>query len=98
MNNMAKKFSKLANNHVQIGMDIGGTLTKMSIRLSKSNLGKTEFLREFDSLERIELEDNLLFMKLFPTNKFNPEAIDFMKSKINFMIYSLFKMLRIISN
>ena len=97
MNKMVKNFLKLANNQVQIGLDIGGTLTKMSICLSKSNLEKNEFL-EFDSLERIELEDNILFIKLFPTNKFDPDAIDFLKSKNILTIYSLFKRSRIISN
>lgn len=81
MNNMSKKFAKLATNQIQVGLDIGGTLTKMSLRLSKSFNEKNEIYKEFDSLERIEIDDNLLFIKLFQTNKFNPEAIDFLQSK-----------------
>ena len=80
--NMSKNFLKLAQNQVQIGLDIGGTLTKMSIRLSKFHSVKNDFIKEFDSLEKFELEDYFLYIKLFQTNKFNPDAVDFLQSFI----------------
>jgi pantothenate kinase len=82
MNKMSKKFIKLASNQIQIGLDIGGTLTKMSLRLSKFNKEKNDFYKEFDSLECIEIDDYLLYIKLFQTNKFNTDAIEFLRSKI----------------
>lgn len=83
MNEIAKKILKFkTNNNIQIGLDIGGTLTKMAIYLSKSMAyKKNEFLKDFDCNDHIELDHDHLFIKQFQTNKFNPEAIDFLKSK-----------------
>ncbi len=82
MNEMAKKLLKFKyNTNIQIGLDIGGSLTKMAIYLSKSmNLKKNEFFNDFDCVDHIEFDENHLFIKLFQTNKFNPDAIDFLKS------------------
>ncbi len=82
---MSKKFMKLASNQIQVGLDIGGTLTKMSLRLSKFHKEKNDFFKELNSLECIEIDDYLLYIKLFQTNKFNPDAIEFLKSIILFI-------------
>lgn len=83
---MAKKMLKFKiNSNIQIGLDIGGSLTKMAIFLSKSfHIKKSEFLKEFECNDHLELDDNHLFIKLFQTNKFNPETIEFIKS--NFIL------------
>lgn len=94
MNEFTKRLLKFKyNNTIQIGVDIGGTLTKMAVFLSKSHpIKKKDFFDDFGFSDHIELDDNHLFIKLFHTNKFNPEAIDFIKSKIIiilFLFYSL---------
>jgi len=82
MNEIAKKILKFKTNaNIQIGLDIGGTLTKMAIYLSKSiPYKKTEFFQDFECNDHIELDHDHLFIKQFQTNKFNPEAIEFLIS------------------
>lgn len=93
MNELAKKILKFkSNTNIQIGLDIGGTLTKMAIYLSKTMpYKKNEFFKEFECNDHIELDNDHLFIKQFQTNKFNPEAIEFLKSIINLNLTSLSK-------
>ncbi len=87
MNEMAKKILKFkTNTNIQIGLDIGGTLTKMAIYLSKSiPCNRKAFQQDFECNDHIELDHDHLFIKQFHTNKFNPEAIDFLTSKNRFL-------------
>jgi len=92
MNEIAKKILKFkSNTNIQIGLDIGGTLTKIAIYLSKSIiLQPSEFFREFECYDHIEFDNDHLFIKLFQTSKFNPEVIEFLKSRVflfKYMIY-----------
>jgi len=82
MNEIAKKILKFkTNSNMRIGLDIGGTLTKIAIYLSKSiPYKRNEFIKDFECNDHIELDNDHLFIKQFQTNRFNPEAIDFLKS------------------
>lgn len=83
--NSTKSFLKIKNSSlVKVGLDIGGTLTKVSVALSKENSGlkiRDAFHKEFQFLEEIELDDNYLFIKLIPTLDFSLEIVKFMNSK-----------------
>lgn len=82
MNEIAKKIYKLKKNkNIQVGLDIGGTLTKIAIYISKSiPYNKNEFVKDFNCNEHLEFDNDHLFIKHFQTNKFNIEAIDLLKS------------------
>jgi hypothetical protein len=73
------------NNHnVIVGLDIGGSLTKLSIMINKSlNSQEGGFLTKYEFLEEIDLENNFLYIKLILTSNFNTEGISLLKSRIN---------------
>jgi len=88
--NKVKTLLKISNrNFIKIGMDIGGSLTKIVVALSNANpadpaYDKLNFRKNlqnnFEFLEELEIEDNYLFIRLFNTNNFNTEILDFLKS------------------
>lgn len=89
MNSISKSlhrpFLKIKNsNLVKIGLDIGGSLTKLAVALSKDNSVDSDlrqkFHKDLEFLEEIELEENYLYIRLFQTNKFSVDFVDFLKS------------------
>lgn len=72
------EFKSLAP--LSIGLDIGGTLTKISVLISK-NIKKSNFDTEYDFKESIQLSEFCLYMKLVQTDLFKTEGLTFLKSK-----------------
>jgi len=75
-----EKVSKLENfEEILVGLDIGGTLVKLSVAVTK-NIEKEIYglliEREF---EEIVLEENNLYIKKFHTSQFPFDVIDFLK-------------------
>ena len=69
-------------NKIKVGLDIGGSLTKLAVALNKEESNKVirnRFNNEFDFLEEIELEENFLYIKNFQTNKFKTDTVSFLK-------------------
>ncbi len=84
--NTAKNMLKIKNSSlVKVGLDIGGSLTKVSVALSKESDAipiREIFLKEFQFAEEIELDDNYLYIKLMLTHMFKTEIVEFLKSKL----------------
>ncbi len=78
MNNKLLEFKSIAP--LSIGVDIGGTLTKISVLISKDVI-KPNFNTEYDFKESLELPQHYLYLKLIQTDSFKTEGIDFLKSK-----------------
>ena len=84
MNTMTTKgmLKFLDFNKIKVGLDIGGSLTKLAVALNKEESNKVirnRFNNEFDFLEEIELEENFLYIKNFQTNKFKTDTVSFLK-------------------
>jgi type II pantothenate kinase len=81
--NLHRKSLKIINgNLLKIGLDIGGSLTKLSVILHKesaSDIIRNKFLKDYGFFEEIDLEENFLYIKNFPTSKFNSDTINFLK-------------------
>lgn len=78
--NIQEKISKLESfEEILVGLDIGGSLVKLSVAVTK-NIDKEIYgllvEREF---EEIVLEENNLYIKKFHTSQFPFEVIDFLK-------------------
>lgn len=82
--NCLNKSLKIINHNIlKIGLDIGGSLTKLSVALNKkeaNDITRKKFLDEYGFFEEIELEENFLYIKNFQTNKFNSETLNFLHS------------------
>jgi hypothetical protein len=76
--NKSLEFKSIAP--LSIGVDIGGTLTKISLLINK-NVIKKNFNSEYDFIEPFELEQHYLYLKLIQTDSFKTEGIEFLKSK-----------------
>lgn len=65
--------------NILVGIDIGGTLVKLSVAVTK-NIEKDTYLmliqREF---EEIVLENNNLYIKKYYTSQFQSDVIEFLK-------------------
>ena len=84
MNTMTTKgmLKFLDFNKIKVGLDIGGSLTKLAVALNKEESNKVirnRFNNEFDFLEEIELEENFLYIKNFQTNKLKTDTVSFLK-------------------
>lgn len=81
--NNPKHILKLINNAgIKVGLDIGGSLTKLSVALHKESGSfelRKKFKSEFDFIDEIELNENYLFIKNFQTAKFKTDTIEFLK-------------------
>ena len=79
-----KNLLKFKNSKsINIGLDIGGSLTKVAIYFNKTNYELYNVLKnEYDFVDEVEFEDNFLYIKNFQTSKFASETIDFLKSII----------------
>ena len=75
VNSTLRKF-----NILQIGMDIGGSLTKIAIVLQKEKSDLRKLFSEFGNLEEVELNDHYIYIINFSTSKFRTETIPFLKS------------------
>jgi len=71
------------DNIIEVGLDIGGSLTKIAISISKEYPELVNKLKEeLEFSEQIELEKNMILFKLIQTVKFDSEGRDLLKSKI----------------
>ncbi len=81
-----KNILKIINKGtIKVGLDIGGSLTKLAVALHKEseiNSIRSKFKSEFEFMEEIELDENYLYIKNFQTSKFKTETVDFLR-KIN---------------
>jgi pantothenate kinase len=78
MNNSIQSPQFKNHNSIRVGLDIGGTLTKLSITIKKEN-ELSDFLTKFDFFEKIELDKHFLYIKLLQTNRFDVEVIECLK-------------------
>ena len=73
---------------MMIGLDIGGTLTKLAVIVKKDSISSTQrnqILMDFDFLEEIEIEDNYLYIK-----KYLMDYLNYNLLLIEYQIYILF--------
>ncbi len=63
-----------------IGLDIGGTLTKISVLINKK-LRKSNFETEYDFKDSLELNEQYLYFTYIQTAAFKIEGINLLKSK-----------------
>ena len=81
--NIQRKSLKIINsNLLKIGLDIGGSLTKLSVALHKNSVTdmmRTKLLNDYGFFEEIDVEENFLYIKNFQTNKFNSDTMNFLK-------------------
>jgi activator of 2-hydroxyglutaryl-CoA dehydratase len=64
---------------LSIGLDIGGTLTKISLIINKK-LVKSNFAIEYDFIESLELNEQYLYLKNIQTGTFENEGINLLRS------------------
>lgn len=83
MNDLSKKILRMKNiNLFEIGLDIGGSLSKVAICLNNKNIDiRNNVKKNYDYVEEVELDDKYLFIKFFQTSKFQLDGISFLRSK-----------------
>lgn len=84
MNSTLKQINlRLRNiNSLQIGLDIGGSLTKIAIASNSQNTNmNNNFTNNFDFIDKFNIDDKTFFIKMYKTAKFQTEALPFLKSK-----------------
>jgi hypothetical protein len=72
------------SNSVEVGLDIGGSLTKFAISIKKDDLCQeliNKLKEGIEFLDEIELKDNIILMILMQTINFATEGKDLLKSK-----------------
>lgn len=71
----------MLNSNIKVGMDIGGTLTKIAIMIDKNDDVLCNYLKEnlFDKSEEIKIEGHYIYLKRFLSANFNSEAIPFLQ-------------------
>ena len=89
---MDSNYSSSSSNHnlrikndniIEVGLDIGGSLTKVAVSVSKEFPDLVSKLKEeLEFSEQIELDKNTILFKLIQTVKFDSEGRDLLKSKI----------------
>lgn len=86
MNSLLKREInlKLRNfNGFHVGLDIGGSLTKVAIALNKENVNlNNKILNNFEFSDNFNIEDKTFFIKMYKTSKFQSETLPFLKSKL----------------
>ncbi len=96
---MDSNYSSSSSNHnlkikndnlIEVGLDIGGSLTKIAVSVSKEYPQLVNKLKEeLEFSEQIELDKNIILFKLIQTVKFDPEGRDLLKSiKFLFKVFS----------
>jgi tartrate dehydratase alpha subunit/fumarate hydratase class I-like protein len=69
-------------NPIEVGLDIGGSLTKMAVSIKKEYSEIIVKLKEeIEFLDEIQMEENIILIKLMQTINFSSEGRDFLKSK-----------------
>jgi hypothetical protein len=63
---------------IRIGLDIGGTLTKLTVIVKKEK-HDPDFLNKYEFMEEIELDEHFLYIKLLQTIQFKIEVIECLK-------------------
>jgi hypothetical protein len=81
MNKSSHPLKFKNTNKITLGLDIGGTLTKLSVTLLKELNTTNEFLTKYGFTEELELDEHFLYIKLLQTNKFEEEGIPLFKSR-----------------
>jgi hypothetical protein len=76
---MNKTLQFKTSSPLSIGLDIGGTLTKITILVIKECLNNN-FNIEYDFQESLELPQHYLFFKYIQTAAFKSEGINLLKS------------------
>jgi hypothetical protein len=70
-------------NPIEVGLDIGGSLTKMAVSVRKECSDLVTRLKEdIEFFDQIDLKENIILIKLFQTINFSSEGIDLLSSKI----------------
>ena len=76
---MNKTLQFKTSSPLSIGLDIGGTLTKISVLINKEII-TNNFGTDYDIKESLELPQHYLYFKYFQTTAFKSEGINFLKS------------------
>ena len=87
MNSLIDSFHNLKINNgntIEVGLDIGGSLTIFAISIKKDDLCQeliSKLKEEIEFSDQIELKENIIFMILMQTHNFRTEGKDLLKSK-----------------
>ena len=77
--NSEEKVIKLEDfNNLLVGIDIGGTLTKLSIAVKKNIDKESILLLKDKEFEEINLEENILFIKKYHTSCIQTDVMEFL--------------------
>jgi hypothetical protein len=76
---MNKTLQFKTSSPLSIGLDIGGTLTKISVLIDKDII-TNNFCTDYDFKDNLELPQQYLYFKYFQTASFISEGINFLKS------------------
>ena len=66
-NNISLLNLKHMESEVNVGIDIGGSLSKLSVVVNKKNGEAINYLRKLTNFEEINLNSDLIFLSLFHT-------------------------------
>jgi hypothetical protein len=78
--NINSKLEFKNNKDIVLGLDIGGSLTKLAVIVKKEKIG-SDFLTKYEFIEEVVLNGYILYIRLLQTNSFETEAIPLLKSK-----------------
>ena len=81
--NNIKLDLKDIKNKLLIGLDIGGTLTKICILCDKTESSINDFIISKNIFEKIDLNSYYLFLSFFKTDKFETDFFKFLKDLNN---------------
>ena len=77
--NSAEKLIKLEDfDNLLVGLDIGGTLAKLSIAVKKNFDEESILLLKDKEFEEINLEENILYIKQYHTSSFQTDVMEFL--------------------
>lgn len=72
---------------IEVGLDIGGSLTKMAVSIKKKFPDLVSSLKQnIEFLDEIQMEENIILIKLIQTVNFSSEGRDLLKSKITYQL------------